>query len=75
MEDKRVQVTNEQLSEHFHQLFEFVSDVPHHSVSSEVNEKQAYVPVTRARKRITLMARIAADGSSRKPMIIISRNN
>jgi hypothetical protein len=36
-------------------------------------EKQVNVPVSRAGKRITLMASIAADGSALKPEIIIPR--
>jgi hypothetical protein len=43
-------------------------------VSSKVKENQVYVPVSRAGKRITLVACIAANGSSLKPMIVIPRN-
>jgi hypothetical protein len=42
-------------------------------VSSEVKENYVYVPVSRTGRRITLVACIAADGSSIKALVIIPR--
>jgi hypothetical protein len=82
MEDKRMQVTNEQLMEHFHFVFN-MDEMGHQDwadrriktcyVSLEVKENQVYVPVSCAGKRITLVACIAANGSYLKPMIVIPR--
>jgi hypothetical protein len=94
MEDRRTEVTSEEISDFFRRAIEIIDGVPSHFmlnmgemghrdwadraeqmcvVPSTYESDHVYPPVSRAGKRIMLMACIAADGSAITSEIIIPR--